>query len=373
MTTSSSRTPSVPGLRATRQRAAVAGLLDELADFRSAQEIHEELRRRGEGIGLTTVYRTLQALADADEILDRYEKLDGVAYSVLIPNEKGLENALARRDRFDEVNLFLSASETHNRKNVNRSIEESLSGLERVIERARAEGLRCEGVISVSFGCPYEGEVPPDGATALQDDPRRPVFRGHGPYDYVCVECGTVLAASAAIVLATALVAGLVPALHGTRMELAAAMKEGGAGAGTRRTRLRDGLVVAQVALSVVLLAVAGLFTRSLQRTVAVDPGLRAAGVAHARVELAPHDPLQQGGDLGVAFDGRLQPTPHPGGGQLQHLVAEVARAPLLQCALGLDVVTVLADSLGQLGHAFAARGLGAQDRHPPRGGRPQR
>jgi Fur family transcriptional regulator, ferric uptake regulator len=62
------RAPSVPGLRATRQRAAIAGLLDELTDFRSAQEIHEELRRRGEGIGLTTVYRTLQALADADEI-----------------------------------------------------------------------------------------------------------------------------------------------------------------------------------------------------------------------------------------------------------------------------------------------------------------
>ena len=81
---------------------------------------------------------------------------------MLIPNEKGLDNALARRERFDEVNLFLSASETHNRKNVNRSIEESLSGLERVIARARAEGLRCEGVISVSFGCPYEGEVPPE-------------------------------------------------------------------------------------------------------------------------------------------------------------------------------------------------------------------
>ena len=58
------------------------------------------------------------------------------------------------------MNLFLSASETHNRKNVNRSIEESLSGLERVVARAREEGLRCEGVISVSFGCPYEGEVP---------------------------------------------------------------------------------------------------------------------------------------------------------------------------------------------------------------------
>jgi Fur family ferric uptake transcriptional regulator len=60
--------PTTRALRATRQRAAVSALLDRLEDFRSAQEIHEELRRRGEGIGLTTVYRTLQALADADEI-----------------------------------------------------------------------------------------------------------------------------------------------------------------------------------------------------------------------------------------------------------------------------------------------------------------
>ena len=63
-----SRAPTVPGQRATRQRAAIADLLDELTDFRSAQEIHEVLRRRGEGIGLTTVYRTLQALSDAGEI-----------------------------------------------------------------------------------------------------------------------------------------------------------------------------------------------------------------------------------------------------------------------------------------------------------------
>jgi hydroxymethylglutaryl-CoA lyase len=100
-------------------------------------------------------------LADAREVLERADIPEEVSVSVLIPNEKGLENALALRSRFQEVNLFLSASETHNRKNVNRSIEESLSGLERVIERARAQGLRCEGVISVSFGCPYEGEVPP--------------------------------------------------------------------------------------------------------------------------------------------------------------------------------------------------------------------
>ncbi len=99
-------------------------------------------------------------LADAADVLASYDKREGVAYSVLIPNERGLENALSQRERFDEVNLFLSASETHNRKNVNRSIEESLAGLEAVIAAARGEGLRCEGVISTSFGCPYEGEVP---------------------------------------------------------------------------------------------------------------------------------------------------------------------------------------------------------------------
>src|SRR3712207_2656686 len=85
-------------------------------------------------------------LADADEVLRAIDSPGGVALSVLIPNERGLENALALRDRFHEVNLFLSATETHNRKNVNRSVEESLSGLERVIARARGEGLRCEGV-----------------------------------------------------------------------------------------------------------------------------------------------------------------------------------------------------------------------------------
>jgi hydroxymethylglutaryl-CoA lyase len=101
-------------------------------------------------------------LADAAEVLAAIDPPDGVSLSVLIPNERGLENALRQRERFHEINVFLSASETHNRKNVNRSIEESLAGLERVLARARAEDLRCEGVISVAFGCPYEGHVPPE-------------------------------------------------------------------------------------------------------------------------------------------------------------------------------------------------------------------
>jgi hydroxymethylglutaryl-CoA lyase len=101
-------------------------------------------------------------LADGAEVLAQADIPDDVSVTVLIPNEKGLDNALAQRDKFAEVNLFLSATERHNQENVNRSVEESLAGLERVVARALDEGLRCEGVISVSFGCPYEGEVPPD-------------------------------------------------------------------------------------------------------------------------------------------------------------------------------------------------------------------
>jgi hydroxymethylglutaryl-CoA lyase len=108
-------------------------------------------------------------LSDAEEVLAVVQRRDGVSFSVLIPNERGLERALGLRERFDEINVFVSASETHNRKNVNRSIEESLAGLERTLANARETGLRCEGVISTSFGCPYEGEVPPERVFAIAE------------------------------------------------------------------------------------------------------------------------------------------------------------------------------------------------------------
>ena len=117
-------------------------------------------------------------LADAEEVLDAIERPDGVALSVLIPNERGLERALEHRDRFDEVNLFLSATETHNRKNVNRSIEESLAGLERTIERARSEGLRCEGVISVVVRLPVRGRGAARARVRDRRAPRRRRLRG---------------------------------------------------------------------------------------------------------------------------------------------------------------------------------------------------
>ncbi len=108
-------------------------------------------------------------LSDAEEVLTGIQRRDGVAFSVLVPNERGLERALALRERFDEISVFLSASETHNRENVNRSIEESLAGLEQTLDAAGAAGLRREGVIATSFGCPYEGEVPPDRVLGIAE------------------------------------------------------------------------------------------------------------------------------------------------------------------------------------------------------------
>jgi hydroxymethylglutaryl-CoA lyase len=132
----------------------------------------ECLARTGLGrLEVTSFVRAdvIPQLADAAEVLEAADVPEEVALSVLVPNERGLEAALAHRGRFSEVNLFLSASETHNRRNVNRSIEESLDGLERVVAAARAAGLRCEGVISVAFGCPFEGPVPEGRVWAIAE------------------------------------------------------------------------------------------------------------------------------------------------------------------------------------------------------------
>jgi hydroxymethylglutaryl-CoA lyase len=130
----------------------------------------EQLGRTGlPRIEVTSFVRAdvIPQLSDAEEVLAAVELPDTVAVGVLIPNLRGLERALALREHFSEINCFLSASETHNQKNVGRSVEESLTGLEGTVERALAEGLRCEGVISVSFGCPYEGHVPPERVFAI--------------------------------------------------------------------------------------------------------------------------------------------------------------------------------------------------------------
>jgi len=99
-------------------------------------------------------------LSDAREVLTAIDVPPGIARSVLVPNSRGLDHALELREHFDEIGVFLSASETHNQRNVNRSVAASLDSLGRVIARARDAGLRVEAVIATSFGCPYEGAVP---------------------------------------------------------------------------------------------------------------------------------------------------------------------------------------------------------------------
>jgi len=126
-------------------------------------ELIDALARTGvKRLEVTSFVRAevIPQLADAAEVLERIDVPEGVAVSVLVPNRHGLQAALEHRAKIDEINVFLSASETHNRKNVNRSIGESLAALEHVLAHAREAELRCEAVISTSFGCPYEGRVP---------------------------------------------------------------------------------------------------------------------------------------------------------------------------------------------------------------------
>lgn len=136
----------------------------------------DQLMRTGlRRIEVTSFVRpdVLPQLADNTEVLAGIDPPAGVSRSVLIPNERGLDNALAVAELFDECGVFLSASETHNKKNVNRTIAESLEGLKVVIPRALEAGKKVEAVIATSFGCPYEGHVPQERvlelAVALRD------------------------------------------------------------------------------------------------------------------------------------------------------------------------------------------------------------
>jgi hydroxymethylglutaryl-CoA lyase len=97
-------------------------------------------------------------LADAEELLDTLTRVDGVRYPVLVPNERGLDRALAKGIR--EIAIFGSATETFAQRNLNRSVAESIAMFAPVVARARAEGLAVRGYVSMCFGDPWEGDVP---------------------------------------------------------------------------------------------------------------------------------------------------------------------------------------------------------------------
>ena len=98
-------------------------------------------------------------LADAEELSSMLERKPGVTYSALCPNEKGLERTIAAK--IPEIGIFISASETHNKKNVNKSIDETLEVFASVVSGARAAGITVRGYVSMMWGCPYEGKIDP--------------------------------------------------------------------------------------------------------------------------------------------------------------------------------------------------------------------
>ena len=107
-------------------------------------------------------------MADADQVCEMLERREGVVYSALVPNATGLKRAIAAN--VDEVAVFLSASEKHNRKNVNKTVGQTLKAFEPVIGPAVEAGLRVRGYVSTLWGCPYEGEVPPERGLEIAEE-----------------------------------------------------------------------------------------------------------------------------------------------------------------------------------------------------------
>jgi len=101
--------------------------------------------------------RWVPQLADADEVMGLLPKKEGVTFSALCPNARGLERALAAG--LPEIAVFISASETHNRKNVNKTVADTLATFREIIPPAVRAGLKVRGYVSTLWGCPYEGEI----------------------------------------------------------------------------------------------------------------------------------------------------------------------------------------------------------------------
>lgn len=104
-------------------------------------------------------------LADSAEVARGVRRPPGVRMSALVPNRRGLETALAAGMK--EIAVFMSASETHNKKNVNKSIADTLAAFDEVVPHARAAGVTVRAYLSTCFGCPYEGDVDPEVVVAL--------------------------------------------------------------------------------------------------------------------------------------------------------------------------------------------------------------
>ncbi|MDQ1746580.1 MAG: hydroxymethylglutaryl-CoA lyase [Frankiaceae bacterium] len=109
--------------------------------------------------------RAIPQMADADEVWRRIARNDDVRYSALVPNLKGAQRALEAG--FAEIEVVVSASDTHNRRNVNRGTDESLDDIAALIEVAHDAGRTVQVIVSTAWGCPYEGDVPVERVVAV--------------------------------------------------------------------------------------------------------------------------------------------------------------------------------------------------------------
>jgi hydroxymethylglutaryl-CoA lyase len=109
--------------------------------------------------------KAIPQMADADEVWKRIHRSDDVRYSALVPNLRGAQRALDAG--FTEIEVVVSASDTHNRKNVNRSTEESLGDIAELIASAHDAGATVQVIVSTAWGCPYEGDVPVERVVAV--------------------------------------------------------------------------------------------------------------------------------------------------------------------------------------------------------------
>jgi hydroxymethylglutaryl-CoA lyase len=109
--------------------------------------------------------RAIPQMADADEVWAAAGRVPGVRYSALVPNSRGAQRALAAG--FTEIEVVVSASDTHNRKNLNRSTAESLDDIASLIGDIHRAGGTAEVIVATSFGCPYEGDVAPGRVAAI--------------------------------------------------------------------------------------------------------------------------------------------------------------------------------------------------------------
>jgi len=141
------------------------GLQNE-ANFVPTEQKIELINRLSEsGLGCIEITsfvhpKAIPQLQDSEQIVKRIERKPGIIYSTLVPNEKGLERALAAGVK--EIALFVSASETHNQKNVRMSIVDSLKGFRNIAAKALAHGILMRGYVVTAFGCPYEGRIAPE-------------------------------------------------------------------------------------------------------------------------------------------------------------------------------------------------------------------